>query len=245
MSVTLAAKLKLITTAEQAEHLRRTALAYRDALNYTSRAAYDWGKVSNTMRLQQLVYRDVRRQFRLSAQLACNVARQVGATYAELWTKAKQNAGHRAHGFTRKRNKGLDQPPKYVSLTTTFSYGYDYRFKSEQHVSITTLDGRLVLPYQGYTGHLDMIKAGRRFATEQQARGRRQVPQAGEQELTEHERRLDHAPLAQLGLPGEAESAGDRGRVTAEAVEEEPAEKIGVGGTFGAAKLWRDPRTKQ
>jgi len=48
MSVTLAAKLKLITTAEQAEHLRRTALAYRDALNYTSRAAYDRGKVSNS-----------------------------------------------------------------------------------------------------------------------------------------------------------------------------------------------------
>jgi putative transposase len=103
MSVTLAAKLKLITTAEQAEFLRRTALAYREALNYTSRVAYDQGKVSNTMRLQQLVYRDLRRQFRLSAQLACNVARQVGATYAGLWTKAKQHAGHRARGLTRKR----------------------------------------------------------------------------------------------------------------------------------------------
>ncbi len=125
MQVTLTAKLKLLTTPTQAEQLRRTALAYRDALNHTSRVAFANGKTSNTVALQKLVYRDLRAQFGLSAQLACNVPRQVAATYQGLWTKVVQNAQHRANGYTKKRYKGLDQPPKYVSMTTTFNYGYD------------------------------------------------------------------------------------------------------------------------
>ncbi len=80
MNVTLSAKLKLITTPTQAELLRKTAQAYRDALNYTSQVAYEQGKISNAARLQTLVYRELRGRFGLSAQLACNVPRQVAAT---------------------------------------------------------------------------------------------------------------------------------------------------------------------
>lgn len=127
MQGTLTAKVKLLTTPEQAEQLRRTALAYRDALNFTSRTAFANGKLSNAITLQKLVYRDLRAQFGLSAQLACNVPRQVAATYKGLWTKVKQNAQHRAKGHAKKRYKGLDKPPTYVAMTTTFSYGYDYR----------------------------------------------------------------------------------------------------------------------
>jgi putative transposase len=123
MQVTLTAKLKLQTTPEQAEQLCRTALAYRDALNRTSRTAFANGKLSNAISLQKLVYREVRAQFGLSAQLACNVPRQVAATYKGLWTKVQQNAEHRRKGYTKRRYKGLDKPPKYVSMTTTFSYG--------------------------------------------------------------------------------------------------------------------------
>jgi putative transposase len=130
MQMILTAKLKLYTTPEQAEQLRRTALAYRNALNHTSRVSFANGKLSHAIPLQKLVYRDLRTQFGLSAQLACNVPRQVAATYKGLWTKVKQNAQHRAKGYTKKRYKGLDKPPTYVSMTTTFSYGYDYRFKT-------------------------------------------------------------------------------------------------------------------
>src|SRR5260370_26881145 len=142
MNVTLSAKLKLITTPIQAEHLRKSAQAYRDALNYTSQVAYEQGKISNVARLQTLVYRELRGRFGLSAQLACNVPRQVAAIYKGLWTKVRQNVAHRACGYTKKRYKGLDRAPKVVAMTTTFSYGYDYRFKAEQPVSLTTLDGR-------------------------------------------------------------------------------------------------------
>jgi len=58
--------------------------------------------------------------------MACNVPRQVGATYKGLWTKVKQNAQARQAGRTQKRYKGLDEAPKYVSPTLTYNYKYDY-----------------------------------------------------------------------------------------------------------------------
>ncbi|HET8841024.1 MAG TPA: transposase, partial [Ktedonobacteraceae bacterium] len=89
-----------------------------------------------------------------------NVPRQVGATYKALWTKVKQNAEARKAGHTKKRYKGLDQPPKYLSPTLTYNYGYDYSFKIEQHVSVLTLQGRVIVPYTGYHKHVALIQHG-------------------------------------------------------------------------------------
>jgi IS605 OrfB family transposase len=253
MRVTLTAKLT--TTPEQAVQLRRTALAYRAALNYTSRVAFASGKTANKVMLQKLVYRDVRARFCLSARLACNVPRQVASTYKGLWTRVAHNAQHRANGYTKKRYKGLDKPPTHVSLTTAFSYGYDYRFKTGQQVSLTTLDGRLVLPYQGYTRHLAYIKAGRQFDEAQKESKRRerkelqvQHGELSEPELSEeeadarYEQELNQAMLNQLTLPLNAEPE-DATALLAEDAPDACVEANGI--TFGAAKLWRDPRTKQ
>src|SRR5689334_10234821 len=252
MRVMLTAKLKLLTTPAQAEQLRRTALAYRDALNHTSRIAFANGKTSNKVALQKLVYRDLRAQFSLSAQLACNVPRQVASTYKGLWTKGMQNSQHRANGQTKKRYKGLDQPPKYVSMTTTFNYGYDYRFKTGQQVSLTTLDGRLVLSFQGYTPHLEHIKAGRQFDEAQKARKRKehQAKQgtimtselSEEEEDVQHEQELDRTMLTQLTLPGDAEPEDEAEPLAENRASARTSEVNGL--TFGAAKLWCDPRTK-
>ena len=43
----------------------------------------------------------------------------------------KQNATHRKAGHTKKRYKGLDKAPKYVSPTLEYQYGKDYSFKKE------------------------------------------------------------------------------------------------------------------
>src|SRR2546421_8863920 len=86
------AKLKLHTTPEQFKALRSTQLAYRDALNYVSKYAFEHGKTSNQQRLQRETYVDIRATYGLPAQMACNVPRQVGATYKALWTKTRQNA---------------------------------------------------------------------------------------------------------------------------------------------------------
>src|SRR5215469_2334799 len=83
-----------------------------------------------------------------------------GATYKTLWTKVKQNVAQRQAGVTRKRYRGLDQAPTFVSPTLTYQLGHDYSFKTKHHVSILTLQGRVVLPYTGYDQHMALIERG-------------------------------------------------------------------------------------
>ena len=160
MKVALTAKLKLHTTPEQFQALRHVQLAYRDALNYVSRYAFEHGKMSNKVRLQEGTYAEIRARYQIPAQMACSIPRQVGATYKTLWTKAKQNAAHRKAGVTKKRYKGLDHPPKYVSPTLTYQLGHDYSFKTAQRVSILTLSGRVMVPYTGYHPQVALIHQG-------------------------------------------------------------------------------------
>ena len=160
MKTVITAKLKLHTTSQQFAQLRQTQLAYRDALNHVSQYAYEHGKSSNRVFLQDGTYDEVRARFHLPSQMACSVPRQVGATYKTLWTKVKQNAAARKAGQTKKRYKGLDQPPKYVSPTLTYQYKKDYSFKKDSHLSILTLDGRVVVPYTGYHEHVSLIEQG-------------------------------------------------------------------------------------
>src|SRR5215469_405588 len=160
MQQIITAKLKLLTTPEEHQSLRQTQLAYRDALNYVSRYAFEHGKLSNQKRLQKGTYDAIRLLYKLPSQMACNVPRQVGATYKGLWTKLKQNIEHRKAGYTKKRYKGLDKPPRYLSPTVTYNYGYDYTFKPGQQVSVLTLQGRIIVSYQGYDRHVALIHHG-------------------------------------------------------------------------------------
>src|SRR5262249_18949214 len=52
-----------------------------------------------------------------TVQLSCSLPRQVGATYKTLWTKGKANAAARMVGQTKKRYRGPDREPRYVSPT--------------------------------------------------------------------------------------------------------------------------------
>jgi putative transposase len=155
----ITAKLKLNPTAEQKASLRGVSLAYRDALNYASQVAFALNKTSSGNKLQKAVYNELRARFGLGAQMACNVPRQVSSTYKGLWTKVKQNVAAIKAGHTKKRYKGLDKAPKYVARTVTLNYQRDYSFKTEQRVSINTLLGRVVVPYEGYSKHLQLISS--------------------------------------------------------------------------------------
>jgi putative transposase len=160
MKRVLTAKLKLLTTPEQFQALRQTQLAYRDALNYVSQYSFAHGKKSNQQWLQRGCYDDIRVRFGVPAQMACNVSRQVGATYKGLWTKARKNAEQHKAGLTKKRYKGLDQAPHYVSPTLTYNYHRDYSLKGDQQVSILTLGGRVIVPYTGYHQHVALLERG-------------------------------------------------------------------------------------
>ena len=160
MRQTLTAKLKLKATPEQKEMLRLASLAYRDALNFTSLVAYQMGKTYNGTKIQKEVYYSLREKFRLPSQMACNVPRQVGATYKSLRTKLKLSEEAIKAGRTQKRYKGLDKPPLFVSRTCTLNYQRDYSFIKDQKVSVITLNGRIKINYQGYSKHLEMIQSG-------------------------------------------------------------------------------------
>src|SRR5713101_3562095 len=95
MKTVITAKLKLHTTPSQFSALRATQLAYRDSLNFVSRYAFEHGKMSNAVRLQDGTYTRIRARFQLPSQMACSVPRQVGATYKTLWKKVQQNAQSR------------------------------------------------------------------------------------------------------------------------------------------------------
>src|SRR5712664_2832525 len=98
MKTIITAKLKLHTYSAQFQAFRRTQLAYRAALNFVSQYSFTHGKMSNQRALQRDCYDEIRLKYGLPAQMACNVPRQVGATYQVLWTKVKQNATLRAAG---------------------------------------------------------------------------------------------------------------------------------------------------
>jgi hypothetical protein len=66
----------------------------------------------------------------------------------------------RKAGWTRKRFKGLDKPPHYVSPTLSYVLGRDYTLKAAGEVSVLTLAGRVVLPSQGYVRHLAWLRQG-------------------------------------------------------------------------------------
>lgn len=160
MQQIITAKLKLLTTPEQRQALRTTQLAYRDGLNAVSRYAFAQGKTSNVIRLHKGMYRELRTRYQLPSQLACEVVRQVAATYKGLWTKLLKNKEHRRKKITKKRFKGLDQPPRYSSPTVQYTYEHDYTFKQDSRVSLRTLHGRISVPYQGYDKHLALIHRG-------------------------------------------------------------------------------------
>jgi putative transposase len=160
MKQIITAKLKLHPDPAQFRSLRATSLAYRDALNYVSRYSFEHGKMSNQIRPREETYYEIRARYRLPAQMATNVPRQVGATYKTLWTKVKQNAAQRKAGLTKKRYQGLDKPPKYVSPTLTYNYQRDYSLKPDHQVSILTLEGRMIVPYTGYSQHVALLHQG-------------------------------------------------------------------------------------
>ncbi|WP_034343872.1 RNA-guided endonuclease InsQ/TnpB family protein [Deinococcus misasensis] len=165
MKLTLTAKLKLCHSREQKTLLDQVTLAYRDALNYTSQKAFEMEKTSNAAKIQKEVYATLRQRFKLGAQMACSVPRYVGATYKTLWTKVKQSQVARELNPKARRYKGLDNAPKFVSRTLSYQYQRDYSFKKGQQVSIMTLQGRLVLAYEGQAKHLESITNGAEMGT--------------------------------------------------------------------------------
>jgi len=115
--------VKLAPTKEQHTTLLNTMHRFNDACNYIADVAYST-KCTNKIKLQKLIYYDVRKKFGLSAQLTIRAIAKVSNAY--------------------KRNK---------FIKPTFKHGgaivYDQRilsWKGTDKVSLVTLDGRFKIP---------------------------------------------------------------------------------------------------
>src|SRR5687768_11543187 len=86
--------LKLLPTPEQHNALLETMERFNQACNYIAALAFP-GKNFNKVKLQTLVYRAVREQFGLSAQMAVRAVAKVADAYKT--SKVKQ-AVFRPHG---------------------------------------------------------------------------------------------------------------------------------------------------
>ena len=126
-------------------------------LNAVSRYAFEHNKTSSVTQLHKGMYAELRIHYHLPSQLVCSIERQVTATYKGLWTKLLKNVEHRRLKMTKKRFKGLDQPPHYSSPTVQYTYERDYTFQRDSQVRVKTLKGRLSIPYRGYHKHVALI----------------------------------------------------------------------------------------
>lgn len=123
--------VKLMPTTEQHDALLQTMERFNAACNAIAEIAFEH-KTANKIRLQQLVYDDIRKNFGLSSQMT---VRAIAKTCEAYKRDKKIQPSFRPHG----------------------AMVYDQRllsWKGLDRVSILTLDGRILVPivYGGYQG---------------------------------------------------------------------------------------------
>jgi len=104
MEATKTVVCKLRATEEEAEKIRETAVAFRDACNYISEVAFT-KRCFNPVALHHFTYRTVRERYKLPANLAVRARDRVAKSY-------KQNR-HRQHKF---RQLSMDLDKKLFTL---------------------------------------------------------------------------------------------------------------------------------
>lgn len=139
MDVTITAKIKITPTPEQVELFQSTSDAYRRGCNLVSEFAFENG-VFRQIPLHNAVYRQVRDEYGLKAQMASSVIKAVVAAYRT----AKSN-GHKLSLVTFKRPQ-LD-----------LVYNRDYSLRTGIF-SLNTLEGRVHVPHE--TGGMEQYFDG-------------------------------------------------------------------------------------
>jgi IS605 OrfB family transposase len=111
-------------------------MGYTNGMNYVSGIVYENGKPMGSGKIQKRVYTDLRQQFDLKSQMACNICRQVAGTYKTLQEQIK---------IEQTEWQKIEFKPSNV----TFSFQRDYTITPEE-ISITTLEGRKRYPIVMY-----------------------------------------------------------------------------------------------
>lgn len=123
----LVLQIRLLPDAVSANKLRETMARFNEACNYVLPLAFD-RKLASNFALQKLYYRDIRKRFGLSAQHAVKVFASVALAVKQALQKKRKVA------------------PVFRPLA---SVPYDkrlYSLKGAERVSLSTLQGRVVVP---------------------------------------------------------------------------------------------------
>jgi len=130
--------VKLEPTAEQSQALRLTMEAFNRGCDYVAQVAFE-KRLANKIAIQPFVYGALRADFGLSSQMAIRAIAKAIEAY--------------------KRDKTI-QPTFYPHGAMVYDH-HMMSFKGLSHVSLLTLDGRLILPlrYGAYqAARIDRIK---------------------------------------------------------------------------------------
>jgi putative transposase len=120
----LVVQIQLLPESEPVRILRTTIERFNEACNWVAGVAFE-RRLSNRISLQQIVYRDVRERFGLSAQMTCLCIRRVCEAYKRDKSIRPEFRKHAAMPFDQ-RTMG---------------------FKGIDRVSLLTLEGRIVVPF--------------------------------------------------------------------------------------------------
>lgn len=124
ISMKLTLQTQLFPSQEQAELLKETIRNFNAACNWLAEKAFEL-QTANKVKLQQLYYYDLRREFNLSAQMAAICIRHVGGTYS--------------------RDKKIC--PRFREFAAMPYDSRIYSFKGVDRVSLLTLQGRIIVPF--------------------------------------------------------------------------------------------------
>ena len=131
MLSTLTYAVRIETAPEQSRMLSDTCAAYLDCCNMVSRVAWEHRTISQKM-LHHLVYRRLRDEYHVGAQMACSSMNRVIGNYRTI---------KEAHG-----SPWAASQPKYRSSGYDLVWNRDYSILKDGRLSVSTLSGRIKLP---------------------------------------------------------------------------------------------------
>ena len=143
-TITLTARIKLKPASDQAELLRNTMRRYRDACNFVSAYVSQNGLCSR-MKLQKILYDDIRAKFELSAQMTISVLRTVYARYKQIQTVERESYKlYRGCKPVKKDKK--DVLVHFKKSQIDLLWNRDYSFQ-KYTISLSTLQGRILVRF--------------------------------------------------------------------------------------------------
>lgn len=128
---TLTYAIRVEVSPEQSQTLSDTCAAYLDCCNMVSETVWEHRTISQKM-LHQLVYRKLRDEYHVGAQMACSSMRRVIGNYRTI---------KEMHG-----SPWAASQPEYRSLGYDLVWNRDYSILKDGRLSINTLDGRIKVP---------------------------------------------------------------------------------------------------